>query len=293
MTRIALATAVAMDAADADEELLMEHLPDAELAAWDDPHVDWSRFDIVILRSTWNYTDHLDEFLEWIDRVSAVTRLVNPASVVRWNTDKRYLGQLAAAGIRVVPTVYVEPGDEIPADALTGHVVVKPTVGAGSKGAALFRDDAAAAEAHLRSLHRDGRVAMVQPYLDGVDTAGETALIYVGGAFSHAARKAAILSKEMSWSTGLYADEKVVPTTASAQERDIADRIVAALATLVPGGADIAYARVDLLPTPDGPVLLELELTEPSLFLACEASAAERTAAVFSALAAGESTASG
>jgi len=285
MTRIALATAVAMDTADADEELLMEHLPGAELAAWDDPRVDWSRFDVVVLRSTWNYTDHLDEFLAWIDRVSAVTRLINPASVVRWNTDKRYLGDLAAAGFPVVPTVYVQPGDPVPANALTGHVVVKPTVGAGSKGAALFRDDAAAAEAHLLQLHHEGRVAMVQPYLDGVDTAGETALIYVGGAFSHAARKAAILSKEMSWSTGLYADEKVVPTTASAAELDIANRIVAALAHVVPGGADIAYARVDLLPTPDGPVLLELELTEPSLFLACDPGAPRRAAAVFEALA--------
>ena len=287
MTRIALATAMAMEAADADEELLMEHLPNAELAAWDDPTVDWSRFDIVVLRSTWNYTDHLDAFLEWIDRVSSVSRLVNPATVVRWNTDKRYLGQLAKAGIPVVPTVYVEPGDEVPAESLTGHVVVKPTVGAGSKGAALFRANAVAAAAHLKELHNDGRVAMVQPYLDGVDADGETALIYMGGTFSHAARKAAILSKEMSWSTGLYADEKVVPTTASARERDIADRIIAALAQLVPGGADIAYARVDLLPTPDGPVLLELELTEPSLFLACDPGAAARAAGVFSALATG------
>ena len=285
MTRIALATAVAMETVDADEELLMAHLPEAELAAWDDPNVDWSRFDIVVLRSTWNYTDHLDAFLEWIDHVSSVSRLVNPATVVRWNTDKRYLGQVAAAGFDVVPTVYVEPGDEIPTEALAGHVVVKPTVGAGSKGAALFRDDATAAAAHVTTLHNEGRVAMVQPYLDGVDTAGETALVYVGGTFSHAASKAAILSKEMSWSTGLYADEKVVATTASAQERDVADRIVAALADLVTGGADVAYARVDLLPTPDGPVLLELELTEPSLFLACDPGAAERAAAVFSALA--------
>lgn len=284
MTRIALATAVAMDTADADEELLMEHLPNAELAAWDDPSVDWSRFDVVVLRSTWNYTDHLDAFLDWIDLVSAVTRLVNPASVVRWNTDKRYLGQLANAGIPVVPTVYVEPGAAAPADALAGHVVVKPTVGAGSKGAALFKDDAVAAQSHLAQLHSEGRVAMVQPYLDGVDTAGETALIYLGGTFSHAARKAAILSKEMSWSTGLYADEKVVPTTASAAERSIADRIIAYVTEMTPGGADIAYARVDLLPTPDGPVLLELELTEPSLFLACDPGAPERAAVVFRAL---------
>ena len=286
MTRIALATAVAMEVADADEDLLMAHLPSAERAAWDDPSVDWARFDAVVLRSTWNYTDHLDAFLAWIDHVSSVTRLINPASVVRWNTDKRYLGELARAGIPVVPTVFVEPGAAAPDDALAGDVVVKPTVGAGSKGAALFRHDAVAAAAHLRALHSDGRVAMVQPYLDGVDTAGETALIYLDGTFSHAARKAAILSQEMSWSTGLYADEKVVPTTPTPADRALADRIVAHLAHLVPDGEDIAYARVDLLPSPDGPVLLELELTEPSLFLACDAAAPERAATTFATRAA-------
>ena len=276
--RIAIVTTVDLEIPDADEQLLLPHLPEAELVGWDDPSVDWSAYDVAILRSTWNYTERLTEFLAWATRVSAVTRLVNPLETVVWNTDKRYLDDLAARGIPVVPTVFVAPGEEATADAVAGSVVVKPSVGAGSAGAGLFHDDPAAASAHLASLHADGRVAMIQPYLAQVDTDGETALIYLGGRFSHAARKAAILSRGMSWSTGLYADEKITPCEPTPAERELADRVVATLPK------ELAYARVDLLPSEDGPVLLELELTEPSLFLGMDAGAPQRAAAVFRGL---------
>ncbi|MFN3866046.1 MAG: RimK family alpha-L-glutamate ligase [Demequina sp.] len=276
--RIAIVTTVEMPVPDADEELLLPLLPEAELVCWDDASVDWSRYDLTLLRSTWNYTDHLDAFLAWARRVSEVSRLMNPVETIRWNTDKRYLDDLAKKGFATVPTVFVEPGQATDARALDGHIVVKPSVGAGSSGAKMFRDDPAGASAHLHALHEQGRTAMIQPYLNAVDTAGETALIYVAGEFSHAVRKAAILSKGMSWSTGLYADEKVVATEATQAERALADRIVATL-------PDLAYARVDLLPTDSGPVVLELELTEPSLFLALGDGAAERAASAFRALA--------
>ena len=101
--------------------------------------------------------------------------------------------------------------------------------------------------------------------------------MFIGGAFSHAVRKAALLSRETSWSTGLYADEKLLASTATDAELVLAHRVLADL----PG---LAYARVDLLPTADGPVVLELELTEPSLFLALGAGAPARAAAAFRAL---------
>lgn len=283
--RIALVTSRDLSAVDVDDELLAAALTGAELVAWEDNTVAWGDFDLVVLRSTWNYTEHFSEFLSWAERVDSRTRLVNPLSVIRWNTDKHYLAELARSAIPVVPTTYVAPGEEPPAQALAGHVVVKPTVGAGSRGAALIRDDVDAAAAHVRSLHADGSTAMIQPYLSRVDTQGETALVYLGGEFSHAARKSAILSRSIGWSTGLYADEQIVASTASAAERELGDRLIESLPQLVPGGADIAYARVDLLPTADGPVLLELELTEPSLFLAVDAGAAARAAEVFGALA--------
>lgn len=282
---IALVTSRDLSGIDTDDELLAGALTRAEVVAWEDDTVTWADFDLVVVRSTWNYTEHLKDFLTWAERVAGQTRLVNPLDVIRWNTDKRYLAELAKAGIPVVPTTYVAPGEEAPAQALAGHVVVKPTVGAGSRGAALIRDDADAAAAHVRTLHADGSTAMIQPYQSQVDTRGETALVYLGGRFSHAARKSAILSRDIGWSTGLYADEQIVAATASAAERELGDRLVGSLARLVPGGADIAYARVDLLPTNDGPVLLELELTEPSLFLTVDPGAAARAADTFGSLA--------
>lgn len=278
--RIALVTTSDMPVIDADEKLLLPLLPEADLVCWDDAEVDWAPYELVVIRSTWNYTEHLDAFLGWATRVSQLTHLVNPVEIIEWNTDKHYLDDLAARGIPTVPTTFVAPGEEIPVDAvvpLDGHLVVKPSVGAGSKGAKLFHGDPRGATAHVAALHAERRTAMLQPYLEGVDTAGETALIYIGGEFSHAARKAAILSQEMSWATGLYADEKLASTTASAAERDVADRVLADL----PG---LAYARVDLLPTAGGPVVLELELTEPSLFLALGEGAPERAAAAFRAM---------
>lgn len=286
--RIALVTTQDLTVMDADEKALTAELPEAEVVAWEDPDANWGAYDLVVLRSPWNYIDRLDEFLAWAARVAAATQLVNPLHIIEWNTDKRYLADLAGRGIPIVPTEFVEPGEAASGEAvgatglegpvsLDGAIVVKPSVGNGSNGAKLLRDDPAGAAAHITELHAQGRTAMIQPYIDGVDELGETALIYVGGEFSHAARKAAILSRDMSWSTGIYADEKVVPTTASGAERELADAVVAEL----PG---LAYARVDLLPGPGGPVVLELELTEPSLFLALDPGAPARAAAAFRAL---------
>ncbi|MCR6712093.1 MAG: hypothetical protein NVV57_05090 [Demequina sp.] len=131
--RIAIVSTRDLDVMDVDEELLFPLLPEAELAHWDDPNVNWAGYEVAILRSTWNYTEHLDEFLAWATRTSQVTRLVNPVDIVEWNTDKRYLADLAARGIPVVPTVFAAPGEPVSPDAVAGHVVVKPTVGAGSR----------------------------------------------------------------------------------------------------------------------------------------------------------------
>jgi len=288
--RIAFVTSRELPHTDVDEQLLLPLVRGGTLVAWEDETIDWSSYDAVILRSTWNYTDHLDEFLAWAERVNGLTHLINPLPVIRWNIDKHYLAELAAAGFAVVPTVYVAAGAAIPDEALAGHIVVKPTVGAGSKGASLIRDDADAALRHVAALHAAGKTVMIQPYLDKVDTLGETSLVYVGGEFSHAARKAPILSRAMEWSTGLYADEEIVAATATATERSLADALVAALPTLIEGGGDTAYARVDLLPTASGPVVLELELTEPSLFLSVDHAAPARAAAAFVAHVVGGAT---
>jgi glutathione synthase/RimK-type ligase-like ATP-grasp enzyme len=258
------------------------------LQVWDDASVDWAAFDLVVVRSTWDYVPRRAEFVAWTDRVATVTTLANPASVIRWNTDKRYLGDLAADGVPVVPTTFVDarPGGADPMGAARaalppmGQYVVKPTVSAGAKDTVRYDegDEAAArAAAHVAGLLAAGRDVMVQPYLGAVDTVGETGLVYLGGAFSHAFRKGALLDLEGGSVDGLYAREEITPRVPSARELDLGRQVHDAAQRRL--DEPLLYARVDLLPGPDdAPVVLELELTEPSFFLATDPAAGDRFA---------------
>jgi glutathione synthase/RimK-type ligase-like ATP-grasp enzyme len=207
-----------------------------------------------------------------------VPRLHNPAAVLHDNSDKRYLARLAAAGIPIVPTDFFAPGEPVRLPAGT-EFVVKPSVGAGSMGAGRFPADAQrAAHEHAEMLHSLGRTVMVQPYLAGVDTAGETALIFLDGRFSHAICKTALLAPDARHrpdTEQLYLDETITPRRPSDPERELAERAYEQLAT---EHGPLLYARIDLLPSPDGPLLLEAELIEPSLFLAHADGAADRLA---------------
>ncbi|MEP6908612.1 MAG: hypothetical protein ABI858_11635 [Pseudoxanthomonas sp.] len=206
MKTLALVSAVAATGHDDDLEPLLVACARAGLAArsvaWDDATVSWSRFDGALLRSPWDYTERLAEFLGWCDRVEHSTRLLNPLRVVRWNTDKHYLGELHAAGLLVVPTTFVEPDAE-PLDALQAFLtaetaiefVVKPAISAGSRDTQRYsRAQDFAAGNHIARLLGQGRSVMLQPYLPSVDQQGESALVYFDGQFSHSIRKAAQLA---------------------------------------------------------------------------------------------------
>lgn len=284
---VALATATAAIGFDADMPLLSAALADLNVAheavVWDDPSIDWSSFALVVLRSTWDYTARIDEFRAWIDRVSSVTRLANSADLVHWNTDKHYLREAEAAGLPIVPTVFVEPGpvaDDAPWSTrldewLTiGDVVVKPCISAGSNDTSRHTDRASAI-AHVTALAGVGRSVMIQPYLADVERQSETGLVYLGGSFSHAFAKGPLLAGERDMEAGLYAREQISSRQPSAAERALGDR---ALAWLTDRFGDLLYARVDLLPSAQGPVVIELELTEPSLFLQTDDGAATRAA---------------
>lgn len=285
MPRIAIATAAELPHLDEDGPLLLDALArtgvEAVPAVWDDAGVDWSAFDCVAIRSTWDYAPRRDEFVAWARRVESETRLLNPAAVIEWNTDKRYLGELADAGIPTVPTAFVAPGE--PADLPPeGEFVVKPTVSAGSRDTARYDpSEGDRARQHVAALHEAGRTAMVQPYLGAVDVTGETAVLFIGGRYSHSIRKGPLLLPGEGFVEGLFAPEDISPREPSAAERALAERVVAA----TPGGApQLLYARVDLLPGPDGaPVLIEFEVTEPSLFLEHGEGAAERLAEAMAA----------
>ncbi|HEX6234509.1 MAG TPA: hypothetical protein VFZ63_15385 [Jiangellaceae bacterium] len=280
--RVALATCRDFAQLDQDDRLVIPALAvsgiRAEPAVWNDPTVDWHSYDLVVVRSTWDYVDSRDDFLHWAE---SVPRLANDADLLRWNTDKRYLRELAQADVPVVPTEWLDPGDELdlPAD---GEYVIKPAISAGSRDTGRF-DLADPVQRELAGKHAgglldQGATVMVQPYLDAVDAAGETALLFLGGQFSHAIRKGPLLTGPDTAVDGLFRSEEITARQASMAERDTAEAALAAL----PGDTAQAllYARVDLIPNAAGqPVLLELELAEPSLFLGYDDGAAPRFAA--------------
>lgn len=292
MPTVALATCAEFPLLDDEDRLLLPALAalgiDAVPAVWNDDSIDWSAFDAVVLRETWDYSQDRPAFLAWVHRTAAVTLMLNPANVVEWNTDKRYLRDLVAAGLPIVPTVFLEPGDDPESWSVpTGYtdMVVKPAVSAGSRDTIRHHaeESLAGAHAHTRSLLDAGRTVMVQPYLDAVDTIGETAVLFLGGEFSHAIRKGPLLQRDVEGERveGLFVQEQIDPREPTPAELDVARRIV----QHIPGGFDeVLYARVDLIPGPDGePLLLELELTEPSLFLSHSRGAPQRMAAAIAA----------
>jgi glutathione synthase/RimK-type ligase-like ATP-grasp enzyme len=287
LTRVALVSARAARALDEDMPPLLAAFAaagvSAAIADWDDARVEWGGFDAALLRSAWDYTERLSEFLAWVERTAARTALLHPPAVVRWNSDKHYLAQLAQLGLPTVASRFCEPHQD-PAPVLEqflaqqqeAEVVVKPAVGAGSRDTR--RHPRAALPqilAHMRALLGARRSVLLQPYLPSVDRDGETALIYLDGVFSHAIRKGPLLPSGAPATAALFAAEEITPRAAGADERAVAERILAAL----PFGT-LLYARIDLIRGAAGePRLLELEITEPSLFLAHAPGSAGRLAA--------------
>lgn len=262
--RVALVRCRRLPEPDPDEALLLAALRgrgiDASAPAWDDPAVDWTAFDASVLRATWNYPERPREFLSWAERVP---RLYNPPPVVRWNLHKRYLRELP---VPVVPTVFLDRGADVRLRDAMGdwrRAVVKPAISAGSYRT-MRVDDPAAGEAHLSALLRDGD-AMVQPYVESVESYGERAIVWIDGAVTHAVRKSPRFTGD---------DERVSDALEpTAAERAVAEAAVAS----VPH--PLLYARVDVAPDERGrPMVMEFELIEPSLFLAQSAGALERMA---------------
>jgi hypothetical protein len=226
---------------------------------WNDPRVDWSGFGIAIVRSTWDYHRHRTEFLRWSRRAATVVDLWNRPEVLRWNTDKRYLRDLTRAGVPVVPTAWVRPGRSPNLAAVMdsrgwASVVVKPSVSAaGERTVRVARTDVRTGQRHLVRLLRSG-AAMVQPYRASVEREGERSLVYLGGRYSHSVRRVPLFP-------GPAPPPRETPYTPSRALRRAGDAALRAC----PG--DLLYARVDLVADDRSRwQVLEVELTEPSLF---------------------------
>jgi glutathione synthase/RimK-type ligase-like ATP-grasp enzyme len=268
--RIALATCAELPRLGGDEPLLLDALRDrgatAEPVVWDDPAVEWDAYALVVVRSTWDYTPRREQFVAW---AQSVPRLLNAAEVIRWNTDKCYLAEVPWA----VETTFVTPG--LAWEPTAGEYVIKPTISAGSRDTARYGPgEEARAEAHVAQLLSAGRTVMVQPYLTAVDEHGETALVFFGGEYSHTIRKGQMLRRGQTPTDGLYLEEDIRARRPDSAERTAAEEI---LDSLPWPRRELLYARVDLIPGPDGaPRLVELELTEPSLFLSYQDGAADQ-----------------
>jgi glutathione synthase/RimK-type ligase-like ATP-grasp enzyme len=232
-----------------------------ELVRWHDPAIDWSAYAFVLVRSPWDLYWHLDEFHSWLDRLASHPHVGNSAAVMRWTLDKRYLLAVEAAGVPIVPTRVIEPGDALaPFDE---PMVVKPTSSAGATDTARWEPaQLEPARAHVAELHARGMGALVQPYIDAIDRAGERGLVFLGRRFSHAIVKDAILRDTTGVDNRREAHPRARLYEPTEEELALAGR---ALAT-VPGHHDLTFARVDLVPSDGGPLLMELELLDASLF---------------------------
>jgi glutathione synthase/RimK-type ligase-like ATP-grasp enzyme len=262
---VAIATCAAVAGVEKDDLQLMESLQkqgiEAVHAVWDDTEIEWQSFALVVIRSTWDYAERREEFLAWAKRLR---RVLNSFPTLQWNTDKRYLNDLAKAGLPVIPTRFLEPDDDFVPP--SSPYVVKPAVSCGAKNTARYHaGDEDQARDHVRHLQATGRTVMIQPYLAGIEVKGEVAVMFIGGAYSHSICRGALLNRSGLREEGVPIPLNVQAYEATPQERSLAESVMAHL----PGGLnDLLYGRVDLVPGPLGePKILEVELTEPSLFL--------------------------
>ncbi|WP_305783431.1 ATP-grasp domain-containing protein [Symbioplanes lichenis] len=244
---------------------------DAKVVIWHDAAVDWAGFDLVVIRTPWDYSVRYAEFMAWLDRVAAVTRVLNAPELIRWNIDKRYLDDFAAAGVPVVPTAFCATAASAEAalrEHGTGRVVVKPSVSAGSRDTGLFTAGDPAAAELARRIVAAGKTAMVQPALDAVTEAGEHGLFFFNGDYAGAFHKGPILLPGGAYVGGTYTS---TITRGAPDEDEIAlgRRAVAAVADIAvargfgPDAKLPLYARIDIA----AGTVIEVEVSEPGYAL--------------------------
>ena len=278
MPEIALVTASHMPKPDLDSGLLVEELArigvHAAIMPWDDA-VQWADVPLVVVRTPWDYSRRFEAFMAWAGRVDGETRLLNPFPLVRWNGHKSYMLDLGAEGVPIVPTTLFRAGDLRAPERLStietpGELVVKPAIGAGANGAMKARKDDPALARHLAEILQS-KDALAQPFVPGVAESGEVSLVYFGGRFSHAIRKRP--------ANGDFRVQDQHGGTLHPHEPS-ARELAVGQAALAAAPRPAAYARVDLVEWEGNPVIMELEMIEPELFLRRSAEGLQRFAQV-------------
>ena len=237
----------------------------ARPVVWSEPHIDWNEFDVALIRSTWDYLDEQDRFLQVLSDVEvSACRLFNPLEAVRWNIDKRYLFDLQAWGIPIVPTCLASNTDWDTLNALcrpgtggaSADFILKPTVGLGGAGA--HRVAAADIGRVLQALRQEGALEryLVQPFVESVISEGEWSFIYVDRELSHVLLKRPAADDYRV--QGIYGGTAHAATPTS---RDLVQ--VGSILSRIP--FDLLYARIDLVRLGGTLVVMEVEVIEPIL----------------------------
>lgn len=266
---------------DADRELdtirgeLERRGVECRVIDWLDDAADYTGLDLVVIKSPWDYAARAGKFLHWLARTEALAPVANHPDVVRWNLDKSYLGELIGHGVSVCPTAYCRSLDEargVLAES-SGRVVIKPNVSAASADTGLFEPaDTAALTLATHILGLD-KVVMIQPAIPSVAAIGERSLIFFDGRFVHAIRKGPLLALGGGLLGGDEYEEAITVSQAPDDERELARAALAVVDRIftergVPQACPPLYARVDIARDgEDRPLLMELELFEPSYFL--------------------------
>lgn len=279
--RVSLATCRSLPDLDAEDAPLVDALAERGVEArpviWDDPDVDWDEAGLVVVRSTRDYALRRDEFVAW---ARSVPRILNPADVLEWNTDKHYLEDLRARGVPVIPTLWFEPNAGLTKRQLhtrfpsSDEFVIKPAVGGGATDSGRYTSNEAESRRlaihHAWRILNEGRTVMVQRYQPSVDTLGERSLVFVDGEFVYALHKAAMLHGPSAGPEEEHIEriDRIVPTDA---ELAVAERVREAVHGYIVErtGQDeqLLYARIDLIADDEGrPTVMEIALTEPALF---------------------------
>ncbi|KAA3635141.1 MAG: hypothetical protein DWQ02_10290 [Bacteroidetes bacterium] len=277
MTDVLLITASNLPIEEPETGKLLETLKglglSGKIVAWDDKTINWQDCKLVVIRTPWDYVEKYPEFRRWLELTGTKTKVWNPVKTILWNIHKSYLLELQEQGVPIVPTKLVSAGSEkklselLPED-FGNEIVIKPAISISAKGTGRFMKDAPEAEAHFNHLIA-ARDVLIQPFLPEIQQKGEVSMMYFHGKYSHAIRKIAKKGDFRVQNNFGGTVEVHIPT---AEEKEVAEKIFKVLREPPP------YARVDLLSTSKGPLLMELELIEPDLFLSYDPGAFMRFA---------------
>jgi glutathione synthase/RimK-type ligase-like ATP-grasp enzyme len=307
---VAFATYAAHPAILPDDECAADALRERGVevtgAVWDDASVDWSGFDAVVIRSTWDYFTKPALFLAWLDALErSQVRVLNPLPLMRWNADKIYLRALHQAGVRIVPTLWIDKGTHISIDGALreqstlqnnsnslawSDVILKPTVSAGAYRTARFSiGEALAHQSLLDEITCDSH-AMLQPFMHEIETHGELSFMFFhngvrgtdSAAFSHCIRKMPKGGDFRIQEEYGGVNEQIQPSAGLLRQASHALQAALGLASRAAADSTLThewlYARVDGVETSAGLAIMEIECIEPSLFFLLDSASPARFA---------------